>query len=176
MGRVLGLISRFALGALLAGCAPALDWREIRVDEAGVSQLFPCKPARQQRRVVLEGQPRLLVLYVCDAAGVTWALSALRLAEPAQVPGALQALAAAAHANLGAALAPPQPQGVPGAGGHAAAGRYRISGQRPDGSALQSAVLLYARGTVVVQVTALGPKLGDEALQTFLAGARASPP
>lgn len=159
--------------AVLAGCAPELDWRELRLDEAGVSQLFPCKPSRQQRQAVVGGQPRVLVLHVCDAGGATWALSHLRVAEPAEVPAVLDALAAAAHANLGAARTEPQAQPVPGAGGQAAAGRYRISGRRPDGAEVQSAVLLYARGTMVVQLTVLGPRLPDEALDAFFAGARA---
>lgn len=162
--------------ALLAGCAPELDWREFRPDDIGVSQIFPCKPSRQQRTVVLGGQPRRLVLHVCDAGGATWALAYLRVEAPKDVPTALKALAAAAHANLGAARTEPLPQSVPGAGGQAAAGRYRISGQRPDGTAVQSALLLYARGTVAVQLTVLGPRLADEAIDAFFAGAHALGP
>lgn len=162
--------------SLLAACAPELDWRELRLDPPGVSQLFPCKPSRQQRSAVVGGQERPLVLHVCDAGGATWALSHFRVRTPLEVPAALDALAAAAHANLGAARTEPREQPVPGAGGYAAAGRYRISGHRPDGTALQSALLLYARGTVVVQLTVLGPRLADEAVAAFFAGARASIP
>ncbi|HNU10458.1 MAG TPA: hypothetical protein PKJ45_03730 [Rubrivivax sp.] len=159
----------------LAGCAPELNWRQVQFDEAGVSQLFPCKPRRQQRTIQLVGQPRTLVLQLCDAAGVTWGLAYLKVGEPAEVPAVLDTLAAAAHANLGAERGAAQPQTVAGAGGYAAAGRYRLSGRRPDGQAIESALLLYARGTVVVQLTALGPKLDDAAVDAFLAGASAQP-
>jgi hypothetical protein len=171
MVRVRALI---LLCALLGACAPALDWRELRLDEAGVSQSFPCKPVRQQRRLVLDGKARVLVLHVCDAAGATWALAHLQVADPGEVPAALRALAAAGHANLGAVPTSAQPHAVPGAGGQEAAGRYRIAGRRPDGAAVQSALLLYARGIVVVQLTVLGPHPEDAAVDTFFAAARAS--
>jgi hypothetical protein len=163
-----------ALAALLsAGCAPELNWRELRFEEAGVTQLFPCKPVRQQRKLSLAGREQVMVLQVCDSGGVTWALAHLRAADAAQVPTLLDALAVAAHANLGAAPAAAIPQAVPGAAVHAASGRYRFAGQAPDGRRLEAAVMLYARGAVVVQLTALGPALAPEAVETFLASARA---
>jgi hypothetical protein len=170
MVRIL-VVSLFAL--LGAGCSPELNWRELRFEEAGVTQLFPCKPVRQQRKVLLAGRPQVLVLQVCDAGGVTWALAHTQASDPAEVSAVLQALADAAHANVGVARSSVQPQAVPGATAHAASGRYRYSGQAPDGRRLEAAVLLYARGPVVVQLTALGPRLAAEAVDTFLTSARA---
>lgn len=161
------------LGLLLGACAPELNWRELRATEAGVAQLFPCKPVRQQRQAMLAGQPYVLVLEVCEAAGATWAMTSLRAGAPAAVPSLLELLAAAAHANLAAARAPAQPQPVAGAAAYPASGRYRLHGRTPDGRAMQAAILLYARGTTIVQLTVLGPQLADEAVETFLASARA---
>lgn len=173
MARALVTLLVTLLALLSAGCAPELNWRELRFDDAGVSQLFPCKPVRQQRTLSLAGRPQLLVLQVCDAGGVTWALSHVRIADAAQVAVVLRALAEAAHANVGAAVGAVRPQAVPGADHHAAAGRYAISGQAPDGRRLEAAVLLYARAGVVVQLTALGPRPDAEAVETFLTSARA---
>lgn len=170
MVRVL-VVSLLAL--LTAGCSPELNWRELRFDEAGVSQLFPCKPVRQQRKLSLAGRPQVLVLQVCDTGGVTWALAHVQVDDPANVHAVLQALADAAHANVGASRGAVRPQAVPGATAHAAAGRYGFSGQAPDGRRLEAAVLLYARGPVVVQLTALGPRLAADAVDTFLTSARA---
>ncbi len=170
MVRVLGMS---LLVLLSAGCSPELNWRELRFDEAGVTQLFPCKPVRQQRKVALAGRPQVLVLQVCDTGGVTWALAHTQLTDPAEAPAVLQALADAAHANIGAARSAARPQVVPGAAAHAAAGRYGFSGQAPDGRRLEAAVLLYARGSVVVQLTVLGPRLAAEAVDTFMTSARA---
>lgn len=170
MVRVLLLILVAGLGA---GCSPALNWRDLRFDEAGVTQLFPCKPVRQQRKVDLGGQSRVVVLHVCDADGASWALSHLQTDGAHEVPAVLEALAASAHANLGAPRQPVRPQAVPGADVLPGAGRYALVGTSPDGRPLQAAVLLYARGAVVVQLTALGPRLSTEAADTFLAAARA---
>lgn len=170
MARVLVVIW---LCVLLVGCSPALNWRELRFDEAGVSQLFPCKPVRQQRSLVLGGGPRQLVLQVCDTAGATWALAYTRASDPGEVPSLLGALAAAAHANVGAAPGAPRAQPVPGSAGHAASGRYRMTGRAPDGRPVEVAVLLFARGTVAVQLTVLGSSLADDAVETFFNAARA---
>lgn len=170
MSRVLPL----ALAALLsAGCAPELNWRELRFEEVGVSQLFPCRPVRQQRKLSLAGRQQVMVLQVCDAGGVTWALAHLQAADAGDVPALLEALAAAAQANLGAAPGAASPQAVPGATAHPASRRYRFAGRAPDGRHLEAALLLYARGAVIVQLTALGPALSVEAVETFLTSARA---
>lgn len=170
MVRILGVLLLSLLGT---ACSPELNWRELRFDEVGVLQLFPCKPVRQQRQVMLAGRKQVLVLQVCDAGGSSWALAHTLDTAPDEVPAVLQAMAEAAHANLGAAAGVVQPQAVPGAAAHAVSGRYRFSGQSPDGRPLEAAVLLYARGAVVVQLTALGPRLAPEAVDTFLNAARA---
>ena len=41
--------------ALLAGCSPALDWRELTVEGSGASALFPCRPENRVRQVKLVG-------------------------------------------------------------------------------------------------------------------------
>jgi len=161
------------IALICVGCAPALNWREWRSPETGLVQAFPCKPARQQRQVVIAGQSQLLVLEVCDADGVSWALAHTQAREPAAVSPLLDALAAAAHANLGAARGALQPQTVPGATPYAAAGRYAFSGTDPRGRALQAQVLVFARGLLVVQLTALGERLPPAAVETFFGSVRA---
>ena len=169
--------ARVALTALIcvagAGCAPALDWREWRSQETGLLQAFPCRPARQQRQVMIDGRAQLLVLEVCDADGVSWALAHTQASEPAAVGPLLDALAAAAHANLGVARTVLRPQAVPGATPQAAAGRYAFAGQDPRGRALQAQVLVFARGLLVVQLTALGERLPDAGVETFFGSVRA---
>lgn len=95
-----------AVGTLLWACAPALNWREVRpVDSEGLTALFPCKPDEAQRDIVLPGLPDAVTLHLlsCEADGQRWVLSHLHVADVAQVPQALRALAAATRANLEAA-------------------------------------------------------------------------
>lgn len=166
--------ARAALIALIcAGCAPALNWREWRSEETGLVQAFPCKPVRQQRQVTIGGGPQLLVLEVCDADGVSWALAHTQAREPAAVGPLLDALAAAAHANLGAARSALRPHAVPGATPQAAAGRYAFAGKDPHGRALQARVLVFARGLLVVQLTALGERVPEAGIEIFFGSVRA---
>lgn len=167
-----------ALGCTLAliacaGCAPELNWREWRSDESGLTQAFPCKPVRQQRPVRLAGRDLVLVLNVCDADGVTWALAHAQAPDPASVEPLLDALSAAAHTNLAAQRGSAQSASVPGATPHAAAGRYHFQGRSPQGDALQSGVMVFARGLTVVQLTALGRQLPAAAVDTFFSSVRA---
>lgn len=172
-------MTRFALAVviavLLAACAPDLNWREWRTADAQLQQLFPCKPVRQQRRVIVAGRQLQLVLQVCDADAVTWAQAHTDVGDPAAVGPVLEALAHAAHDNVRAERLPVVPQAVPGSTPQAAAGRYRIVGKAPDGRAVEEALLLFARGTLVVQVTALASRLPGDAVDTFVGSIRAGP-
>ena len=163
------------VSVLLWGCAPELNWREWRTPEAGLTQLFPCKPVQQQRKIELAGRPVTMVLQVCDVGDVTWALAHAELGDPSAVGPALQALAAAAHDNLGVPRSLSLPASVQGATPQAGAGRFRFQGTRRDGRALEAALLVAARGTLVVQVTALGARLADDSIETFLGSVRFGP-
>ena len=162
-----------ALATLLfTACSPELNWREWRTPEVGLTQLFPCKPVRQQRQVALGGRPLQLVLQVCDGADVTWAVAYADVSDPTVVAPALRALAEAAHANLGVAPTVATPLAVAGSTPHAGAGRFRFQGIARDGRKLDEALVVFARGTVIFQVTALGPKLADDSLETFIGSLR----
>ena len=164
------------LAALIcAACAPELNWRELRTDDIGLAQMFPCKPVRQQRQVQLAGRDVTLVLQVCDAGGATWARAYGDMRDPAAVGAALDALSAAAHGNIGARRGDAVAQTVTGASPNAAAGRFQIQGRTPDGKPVQAAVLVFAKGTRVVQLTALGASLSADAVETFIGSARAGP-
>ena len=74
-----------AAAGLLAACAPALDWRDVRLEGSGVLLLFPCKPDSQTRTLSLAGASVRLSLHACSAAGSTWALAVADLGDPARV-------------------------------------------------------------------------------------------
>jgi hypothetical protein len=169
------LWSLLLLSLMLSACSPDLNWREWRTPEAGLTQLFPCKPVRQQRRVDLGGSAVQMVLQVCDGAGATWAVAHADVVDPAAVGPALQVLTKSAHANLGASVGAAQTALVPGSTPQAHAGRYRFQGKGSDGRDLDEAMLVFARGTVVFQVTALAPRLVNDDVEAFLASVRVGP-
>jgi hypothetical protein len=166
----------WAVGAgsivMLAACTPTLDWREVRPAD-GVTALFPCKPTALTREVTLAGQVVPLALHACSAGGQTWGVAVADVRDPARVGRTLDELRTSAASNLGAASAQPLPLQVPGATPNPSAAREALEGRAPDGRMLTGQVAVFARGTLVVQATVLGPALPAEAVDTFFGGLRA---
>ena len=166
-----------ALAALvLPGCAPALDWREVRPAGSQVEMSFPCKPHAQQRQVRLAGQTVRLELHACSAAGQTWGLAFADVADPLQLTHALVALRDSAAANIAADAATRSvPLQIPGATPNAASQRTWLTGKLPDGKAVSMQVVVFTYGTRVLQATALGESLSDEAADIFFGAIRVRP-
>jgi hypothetical protein len=156
----------------LAGCSPALDWREVRIPGSQALALMPCRPAEQQRQIPLAGAPTTVTLQACSAGGLTWALVSADVADPARVGPALDELRTSSARNLraaapaGAAFVPPGSTPNPGSR------RSRLGGTLPDGSAAQMEAAVFSHGTWVFQATVLGEKAEVESADTFLAGLR----
>ncbi|HSI46817.1 MAG TPA: hypothetical protein VLA61_00940 [Ideonella sp.] len=166
----------------LGACAPALDWREGRVADAGLQFVLPCRPDHHERTLPLAGAPVTLQMQVCEADGQTFAISAADVGEPARVGPALLALHAAFERNLGlaaaaAAAAASAPGWQPsGATPQPAAGRWPLLGKTPAGETVHAQLALAAHGTWVVQATVLARRpLSTEATQAFTEGLRFAP-
>ena len=147
--------------AVLAACTPALNWRDVRPEGGGLVAVMPCRPDRHERPVPLAGPPVALALWVCSADGHTFALASADLSDPARVSPALRALAQAAQANVQGRIESEQPAAVPGMTPQAAAVRWRLAGQLPDGQPVREQVLVFASGLRVYQATVVGPVAGE---------------
>jgi hypothetical protein len=172
LGRALGAAAGLTG---LAGCSPALDWREVRVGAAQSVALFPCKPSAHARELTLAAQRVKLTLHACKAGEATWGLAWADVGEPARVEAALQALQEGARANLGDAKAQARPLGVKGQTPHPGSGRWSLEGRYPDGKPVLGQVAVFSRGTVVFQATALGVTPSSEAADTYFSGLRFEP-
>ncbi len=138
--------------------------------------MLPCQPHGQERRVLLAGQLVRLAVHACSANGQTWGLAFTDVDDPARLGAALDALRAAAVANIGATGATQaRPLAVPGATPNPASGRARVAGRLPTGEAVQMDVAVFSHGTKVFQATVLGRQLADEQAQTFFASIRFAP-
>ena len=164
-----------AIALVLAGCTPALDWREVRPEGASVALSLPCKPSVFARKVALAESVVELSLHACSASGVTWALAHADMGDPAKVTAALRELRQSAAANLGAALPPLAAMAPPGATPNAESGRSVLEGRLPDGRQVGELVLVFARGTRVFQATAVGDRVPVEAADTFASSIRLLP-
>lgn len=146
-GQRLGALLTLLMAVATAGCAPELNWREVRPDAAdGLTALFPCKPARTERQVPWPGAADGLTMHLlsCQTAGTTWALSYVTVPEVGMLVPSLHEFTMMMRRNLGAAaqmagkgpavaeedlgpVAVPRMTPLPQAHG------WRFRAQRPDG-------------------------------------------
>lgn len=171
----LGRLLAGSLLGLAAACAPALDWREVRPDGASLVALFPCKPERNTRRVMLAGREVALQLLGCRAEGTTWGVSTADMGDSTRVSDALAELRVAQTRNLAGREEDAQPRQIKGMGPFDQALRFRVRGQRADGSPLAEQAMVFSHGTRVYHAAALGGAPGAEALETFFGGLRLQP-
>jgi hypothetical protein len=163
------------LGALLLGaCSPALDWREVRA-ESGALALFPCKPVKETRAVVLAGAKTSMTMRACQAAGVTYALASAELGDPARIAPALAQLKSNLVGNIGGTAPAARPLVLAGMTPSAEAQRVDAQGALPDGAPVRQSSAFFARGTWVFQATVMGPKPAAEAVETFFEGLKFAP-
>src|SRR5436309_1517187 len=110
-------VARLVAGLLgmLAACSPALDWREVRIDDGGFVARFPCRPQRISRSLTIVGHPVRMQMVSCVADGITYAATWADLDDPRAVQPALEALRRAAAANLGMAQGASSPFALRGA-------------------------------------------------------------
>ncbi len=164
--------------AVVAGCAPALDWREVRVEGTELVALFPCKPVAQAKQLVLAGTGVQLTLLACGAGQSTWALAHADMVDPSRVGPALAELLSTTTAKLSSSPPESLPLHVDGATPNPNSKRVEIAGQQGDGRPLTTQVAVFARGTRVFQATWLGNDDNRlrraEAADTFFAGFRIS--
>ena len=159
------------LVALLAtGCSPSLDWRETRAEGAGVVALFPCRPARHARPVVVTGTATRMEMLVCSAGGATFAVSFLDLADPAAVTPALAELRATALSNIAGLPTQSTPVQVSGMTPNAQSAHVAMTGRLPDGAAVQEQAAFFVKGLRVYQASVIGARLAPEVAATFFAG------
>jgi hypothetical protein len=162
-----------ALAAAVAACTPALDWREVRLDAAGLVVLFPCKPDRQVRRLPLAGTVVEMSLWACSAAGATYAVGYADVGEPQRVSLALDELAASAAKNIGSVGQPTTaPLHVAGMTPHPQARRQALTGHTADGLPIHEMTAVFARGARVYQATIVGARLDNEAVDAYFGALR----
>jgi hypothetical protein len=161
-----------AAGAVLAGCTPALDWRELPVEDTGLKASFPCKPEQATRPVTLVGREVPLQGMACRSGASTFAVMAADLGSPVEAGLALQQWQAASLATLHGREPRTAAFRPPGALELAASVQVQAAGIRPDGSAVESRAAYFAHGHHVFQAVVLSAHITPELADPFFAGLR----
>ncbi len=78
--------------SLLCACSPALNWREVRNEQADYTLLLPDKPASASKSIELAGQKREMHMQGAQAAGMQFVIAyvSCEQAQQAQLLAAMQ--------------------------------------------------------------------------------------
>ena len=161
------------LGAALltSACSPVYNWRDVRVPQANLKVLLPCKPDHGTRTMKLAGQDVEVVMVGCETGSVLFAVSHVDMRDESKLQAALAQWKNTMLANMRAQQgmksstfatdrASTQPIRV----------RLTASGQRPDGSAVTAQAEWLVRGTHLYHAVVYAEKLNQEAVETFFSG------
>ena len=139
--------------ALLAGCYPDLDWRELQWHEGGFAVMFPARPKETTRDITLGGTTLELHMLSAEVNDMAFGVGYADL--PAGVAG--DALLAAARdglvRNIAGRVVIEQPVSKPGLSGQA----FRAEGHAGDKEMIVAARLLTGAGKFY-QVLFIAPR------------------
>jgi hypothetical protein len=165
----------FAAAALLAlaACMPTLDWRELRVEPTPLHATFPCKPDRAERKVRFAPQRELLLHAVgCEAGGASFAVLWADLGAAPELASTMEQWQRASLASWHARNEGQQAFLPSGALDLPQSVLVRATGQRGDGTPLQTHAAYFSRGTSVYQAVVHASTLKPEMADPFFAGLR----
>lgn len=133
--------------------------------------LLPCKPDHARRDVPMAGARVALDMQGCDAAGATFAVSHVHLADATQTAAALAGWQAATLVTLHAANPQPQPFEMPG---NQFVVRWAVAGQRADGHPVSAQAVWFARfqadGADLFHAVVVADKADTAVADTFFTG------
>lgn len=165
------LAAMVLLGAgVVAACSPTFNWREIRAEPTSLTAMMPCKPDTVARDVPMAGRQVKLTALSCEAGGATFALLFADTGQPGRLGEVLAQWKVATLANLRSVAAQESPFVPPGGLALPQSLQVVASGQRPDGSKVESHAAYFAHGSQVFQAVIYAGQLKPEHAVSFFAG------
>ncbi|MBB3195869.1 hypothetical protein [Roseateles terrae] len=161
------------LTAFGTACTPALDWRQVTPEGAGLQLMFPCKPERESRsQPGPSGAPMTVQTASCKAGQGQYSLTWVDLGDATQVSAALQRM----RDRMGQLLAPGPTADLKlrGMTPLPAAGQQRFSA-RPGEPSQVVRQAVFARGTRVYQLLMQSSRPDDEAWDVFVSSIALAP-
>lgn len=156
--------------ALLLGCSPKFDWREVRGPAAPYVAMFPAKPDTHAREINLDGLPVTMTMTGAEIDGVTFAVGSVELADATQAQQAIGAMKTALARNIRARIVSEETT-APAAGTTMV--ELEARGPLKQGERLLLARFI-ARERHAYQLLVVGPAdaVSPEAAETFLTSFR----
>lgn len=157
-------------GLTLQGCGPTFNWRETPIAATSLTALFPCKPLKASRKLVLGGKEVEMQMTGCDTGGVTLAVGHATITDPTMVGAAMDQWREAALAGIRASTSSVSALRLEQALEIPQSVRVQAVGARSDGRALSLQAAWFARGTEVFGALVYGDTLAPEVVDTFFSG------
>jgi hypothetical protein len=164
------LAASLAIACAVAACSPTFDWREVRTAQGGLAAMLPCKPEQGSRTVPMAGRDVNLQALSCSAGGATFALLAADTEDASRAGEVLAQWKTATLANLHSPSAQETAFQPPGARRVPQSLQVVASGQRADGSKVESHAAYFARGSYVFQAVIYADQIKSEAAEPFFSG------
>lgn len=158
------------LMAALAGCSPALNWRETPLDAAGAVALLPCKPDHGSRPQSLAGHELTLNMQGCETAGALFVLASTELPQPARALPVQVQWQANLLGNMQAQQSANMPYAIAGAAGPLEPVLLQAQGKRPDGTAVQVQAVWFAKEKRLYHAAIYAEKIRPEMTEMFMGG------
>jgi hypothetical protein len=160
-----------ALTALiLAACGPTFNWRETSITPTPLTALFPCKPQKASRRLLLGGAEVELQMTGCDAGGITFAIGHATLQNPGRGGQALVQWREATLAGIRARSSSASALQLAGALEVPQSVRVKAVGSRPGGGDIVLQGGWFTRDNEVFGALLYGGSLSDDVADTFFSG------
>lgn len=179
---------RFAIcagvvAAILAGCSPKFDWREIRAPDAGFVVLLPDKPQTVTREMAFDGRTIRMTIVSTGVGPSLFAAGVAQLPPEAVAPeklgttlswfrdGLVRNVSGSAVRVEPVALSPAAAAGHAVRGGQAVEAKGRVG---RDGRAGKLAARFHVVDDRLYQLVAIGAdgEIPDDALETFFSSFR----
>lgn len=162
--RRLGVLALAASVILMAACTPALNWRQVQLQELRAQ--LPCKPDQATRTVSLAGEAVSLEMAGCQADGALFAVSRVETNDAAAAGRVMAAWKTQALAALKATDVKPASMRIPPwANAHAT---LQASGKNPDGKPTQAQLTWLVREGRVYHLAVYAEQLNDSMTHPFL--------
>jgi hypothetical protein len=151
-------------------CNPVFNWREVTVAPTPLSAMFPCKPEKASRTVVMAGQEVELHMRHCETGGIMVAVGHARIADPLLAGPLLAQWQTATLASMHASASTRSKWAMEHATTLPQAVSLDALGAGADGKPLALKGAWFARDKDVFAAMLYGPALDAEVVDAFFSG------
>jgi hypothetical protein len=155
---------------ILGACGPTFNWRETSITSTPLTALFPCKPQKASRRLLLGGAEVELQMTGCETGGVTFAIGHAAVRNPSMTALALSQWRESTLAGMRATSSSATAWQLVGALEVPQSLRVKAIGSRPGGGALVLQGAWFTRDNEVFGALSYGGSLSPDIADTFFSG------